>query len=167
MIVRPERQGDEEAIGALTEAAFRDMPFSDQTEHLIVDRLRKAGALTISLVAEEAGDIVGHVAFSPATISGADGRWFALGPISVSPERQSQGIGSQLVHEGLAMLERLGAAGCVLAGNPAYYGRFGFERFDGLHGNGIPDKYLLALRLHGGTPSGIVGFHPGFDSDNA
>lgn len=167
MIIRPERQGDEEAIGTLTEAAFRDMPFSDQTEHLIVGRLRDADALTVSLVAEDGRQIVGHVAFSPVTVSEAEGRWFALGPISVSPERQGQGIGSRLVHEGLSMLDRLESAGCVLAGSPAYYGRFGFERFDGLHSIGIPDKYLLALRLHGGTPSGIVGFHPGFDSVNA
>jgi putative acetyltransferase len=68
MIIRPERQGDEEAIGALTEAAFRDMPFSDQTEHLIVGRLRDADALTVSLVAEDGGQIVGHVAFSPVTV---------------------------------------------------------------------------------------------------
>ncbi len=167
MIIRPERQGDEEAIGRLTEAAFRDMSFSDQTEHLIVDRLRKAGALVVSLVAEDGGQIIGHVAFSPATLSEIEGRWFALGPISVSPDRQRQGIGSRLVREGIATLDRLEAAGCVLAGSPHYYGRFGFERFDGLTSKGIPDKYLLALRLHGGTPSGIVGFHPAFDGDNA
>ncbi|MCZ4428798.1 N-acetyltransferase [Agrobacterium sp. SOY23] len=167
MIVRPERQGDEGAIGALTEAAFRNMPFSDQTEHLIVDRLRKAGALTVSLVAEDGVEIVGHVAFSPVSLPGVEGHWFALGPISVAPDRQGEGIGSRLVREGLSTLDRLEAAGCVLAGDPDYYGRFGFRHFEGLHSRGIPDKYLLALRLHGGTPSGIVGFHPGFDSDNA
>lgn len=167
MIIRPERQGDEEAIARVTEDAFRNVDYSDGTEHLIVGRLRKAGALTISLVAEDSEGIVGHIGFSPVTISGGDAGWFCLAPLSVTPERQSEGVGSALVREGLAALDRLSASGCVVAGDPDYYGRFGFRAVEGLSAGGIPDEYFTVLRLHGGTPSGIVGFHPGFDSDNA
>jgi putative acetyltransferase len=165
MMIRPEREGDEEAIGRVTEAAFREMEFSDQTEHLIVDRLRKAGALAISLVAEDSDGIVGHVAFSPVVLSASESGWFALGPLSVLPERQGQGIGSLLVKEGLSTLERINASGCVVAGDPDYYGRFGFEHPQDLAATGIPYEYFTVFCLRGAVPSGIVQFHPGFYND--
>ncbi|MBO0132355.1 GNAT family N-acetyltransferase [Agrobacterium burrii] len=167
MIIRPEQQGDEEAIARVTEDAFRNVDHSDKTEHRIVERLRKAGALTVSLVAEDSEGIVGHIGFSPVTLTSGETGWFCLAPLSVTPDRQGQGVGSRLAREGLAALERLNAAGCVVAGDPDYYGRFGFRPVEGLSAEGIPDEYFTVLRLHGGTPSGIVGFHPGFDSVNA
>ncbi|MDA5633126.1 MULTISPECIES: GNAT family N-acetyltransferase [Rhizobium/Agrobacterium group] len=167
MIIRPERQGDERAIAHVTEDAFRDVEYSDRTEHLIVARLRAAGALVVSLVAEDSEGIIGHVGFSPVTLSSGESGWFCLAPLSVAPERQGQGVGSRLVQEGLAALDRLSASGCVVAGDPDYYGRFGFRHLEGLSAAGIPDEYFTVLRLHGGTPSGIVGFHPGFDGENA
>jgi Predicted acetyltransferase len=167
MIVRPERAGDEVAIGNLTARAFADMPFSDQTEPLIIERLRKAGALTLSVVAEDAGVIVGHVAFSPVTLSSGQTDWYALGPISVEPARQRRGIGAALITVGFEQLENLNAAGCVLAGDPEYYGRFGFRTFPGLGCNAVPPEYLLALPLNHEEPLGIVGFHPGFFGDAA
>lgn len=167
MIIRPERQGDEEAIARVTEEAFRNVDHSDKTEHLIIERLRQAGALTISLVAEDSEGIIGHIGFSPVTLTSGETGWFCLAPLSVVPDRQGQGVGSRLVREGLAALERLSASGCVVAGDPDYYGRFGFGAVEGLSADGIPDEYFTVLRLHGGTPSGIVGFHPGFDSVNA
>lgn len=167
MIIRPERQGDEEAISRVTEEAFRNVDHSDKTEHLIVERLRQAGALTVSLVAEDSEGIIGHIGFSPVTLTSGETGWFCLAPLSVAPDRQGQGVGSKLVREGLAALERLSASGCVVAGDQDYYGRFGFCPVEGLSADGIPDEYFTVLRLHGGTPSGIVGFHPGFDSVNA
>ncbi|MCL6708850.1 N-acetyltransferase [Pseudomonas sp. R2.Fl] len=167
MIVRPERAGDETAIGELTARAFAGMPFSDQTEPQIIERLRRAGALTISLVAEDEGAIVGHVAFSPLTLSSGQTDWYALGPISVEPERQRSGIGSTLIATGFERLKALAAAGCVLAGDPGYYGRFGFRSFPGLSCDAVPPEYLLALPLNSGEPLGIVGFHPGFFGDAA
>ncbi|WP_144573990.1 GNAT family N-acetyltransferase [Agrobacterium sp. DE0009] len=167
MIIRPERQGDEEAIARVTEEAFRNVDHSDKAEHLIVARLREAGALTVSLVAEDSEGIVGHIGFSPVTLSSGETGWFCLAPLSVTPERQGEGIGSRLVREGLGALDRLSASGCVVAGDPDYYGRFGFRAVEGLGALGIPDEYFTVLRLHGGTPSGIVSFHPGFDSDSA
>lgn len=109
MIVRPERSGDEADISRVTEAAFRNMAFSDQTEHLIVGRLRQAGALVVSLVAEHGDEIIGHVGFSPVTLSSGEAGWFALGPLSVLPENQGQGVGAALVRSGLSALDGMGA----------------------------------------------------------
>ena len=97
MEIRDERPGDEDAIHALTAEAFRPMPYSSGTEPAIIRALRASGALTLSLVAVEDGAIVGHVAFSPVAIDGQDEGWFGLGPISVSADRQRQGIGRALI----------------------------------------------------------------------
>lgn len=86
MIVRPEQQGDEEAIARVTEDAFRNAEHSSGTEQLIVARLRNAGALTVSLVAEDSEGVIGHVGFSPVTLSGGETGWFCLAPLSVTPE---------------------------------------------------------------------------------
>jgi len=85
------------------------------------------GNLTLSLVAVMADEIIGHVAFSPATIGNESEGWYALGPISVTPGRQRKGVGSALIKEGLNWLKAHDAKGCVLTGNPDYYGRFGFQ----------------------------------------
>ncbi|WP_416797779.1 GNAT family N-acetyltransferase [Ciceribacter azotifigens] len=167
MILRPERPGDEAVIGAVTAAAFEGHPHSDGSEPRIIERLRAAGVLTLSLVAEEEGEVVGHVAFSPVTFSGGEQGWFGLGPISVRPDRQGQGIGSNLVREGLRRLQEDGAMGCVLVGEPAYYQRFGFSTEHDLTTPGVPREYLLALPLNDPVPSGIVAFHPGFFGDAA
>lgn len=165
MILRPERPGDEAAISAVTAAAFEGHPHSDGSEPQIVARLRAAGVLTLSLVAEEEREVVGHVAFSPVNFSGGEQGWFGLGPISVRPDRQGQGIGSNLVREGLRRLQEDGARGCVLVGEPAYYRRFGFRTEHDLTTPGVPREYLHALPLNGPVPSGIVAFHPGFFGD--
>ena len=116
MILRPERDRDIDAIRALTQTAFRTAPHADGTEHLIIDRLRAAGALTLSLVAEADGAIVGHVAFSPVAVSDGSEGWYGLGPISVDPARQGEGIGGKLIREGLEGLKALGAtAACCSA----------------------------------------------------
>ncbi len=160
--IREERPGDIAAIRRITAEAFRGMPYSSQTEAAIVDALRDAGALAVSLVAVEDGDVVGHVAFSPVRIGGADAGWFGLGPVSVRPDRQTRGIGTALIETGLARLKRDGAPGCVLVGAPGYYGRFGFENDPDLRYADAPAEYLLRLALGGSAPSGEVGFHPAF-----
>lgn len=162
LALRPEIPVDLPAIHALTEEAFRTLEISDHTEQLIVDRLRAAGALTLSLVAEEGGRVVGHIAFSPVTISnGAEG-WYGLGPVSVAPDRQRRGIGSALVREGLARLRGLGASGCYLVGHPCYYGRFGFVNEPGLTFPEAPAAACFALAFDGHYPAGEVAFHPAF-----
>ncbi|MFN8663891.1 MAG: N-acetyltransferase [Thermomicrobiales bacterium] len=127
MIIRPESPADATAIHALTAAAFAGKPYSDGTEPYVIDALRADGALAISLVAEEQGEVVGHVAFSLVSIADEPGTWYGLGPVSVAPSRQRQGIGTALIETGLAQVRDLGAEGCVLLGDPAYYRRFGFS----------------------------------------
>lgn len=163
MQIRLERPEDATTIHALTEAAFEGKPYSDGAEPRVVDALRAAGALTLSLVATEGEDIVGHVAFSPVTINGEAGDWYGLGPVSVWPDRQRAGIGLALIREGLRRLQALDAGGCVLLGDPAYYVRFGFEHDPGLRYAGGPPWAFQRLVLKGPRPRGEVSFHPGFD----
>jgi putative acetyltransferase len=162
MILRPEREGDIDAIRTLTETAFRTAPHADGTEHLIIDRLRAAGALTLSLVAEADGTIVGHVAFSPVSLSDGSRGWYGLGPISVDPARQGEGIGGKLIGEGLERLKALGATGCVLLGDPAYYSRFGFKPDHRLTLDGVPPEYFMRVAFSPVYGAGSVSYHPGF-----
>ena len=105
MIIRNELESDAEAISSVTKAAFESCPYGNHTEEFIVNALRAANALTVSLVAEAGGKVVGHIAFSPVTISDGSQNWYGLGPISVLPEFQKQGIGKSLIHEGLSLLK--------------------------------------------------------------
>lgn len=157
-------ESDLEVIFELTKAAFQDHPHSNHTEQFIVNALRSAQALTISLVAEVDGKVVGHIAFSPVTIADGSDHWYGLGPLSVLPEFQKQGIGKSLVHEGLSRLKALGAKGCVLVGEPKYYERFGFRNFPGLMLDGVPQAYFLALPFDKTETQGTVVFHSGFSA---
>ncbi len=159
-----EESGDEAKIHQLTKLAFLSAPHTDYTEQFIVDALRRAGALTISLVAKTNGEIIGHVAISPITLSGGATGWFGLGPISVLPEFQGLGIGSELMRSSLAALETLGASGCVVLGDPGYYGRFGFSVVDGLVFPGVPAEYFQALSFSGEFPKGEISYHEAFSA---
>lgn len=164
MLIREERASDAGPIAEVTAAAFRDHPFSRQTEPFIIRDLRDAGALALSLVAEDEERVVGHVAFSPVAMSDGTTGWYGLGPVSVLPERQGQGIGQALIREGLARLTARGARGCVLVGDPAYYRRFGFRNPTGLVHEGVPPEVFLALPFDGPVPHGEVTFHPAFQA---
>jgi putative acetyltransferase len=163
MIIRTEGPGDVAAIRTITTAAFRDMAYSSGTEAAIIDALRGAGALTLSLVAVEGGALVGHVAFSPVTIDGRDLGWFGLGPVAVRPDRQGRGIGGALIREGLERLIARGAGGCVLLGEPEYYSRFGFEADAGLVLADMPAEYFQALSFGPEIPEGMVRYHAAFE----
>lgn len=162
--IRPERHDDESAIGEVTRQAFASHPRSSHTEHFIVRALREANALTISLVAEQAGQVVGHIAFSPVAISDGSPGWFGLGPVSVLPLLQKQGIGRALIEGGLSLLRESGADGCVLLGEPAFYGRFGFSGHPGLVLSGVPPEFFLALPFRSGLPHGEVTYHAAFSA---
>lgn len=138
LIIRNETASDIEAITDITKAAFENHPFSNNTEQFIINALRGANALTISLVAELEGKVVGHIAFSPVTFSDGSKNWYGLGPVSVEPDHQKQGIGTKLVKDGLDILKDTGAGGCVLVGDPNFYERLGFKSFDGLKHEGVP-----------------------------
>jgi len=162
MIIRNEIESDYEAISDATKAAFGNHPYSNNTEHLIINALRAANALTVSLVAERDGELVGHIAFSPVTFSDGSENWYGLGPISVLPDYQKQGIGTRLVNEGLSLLKAMRADGCVLVGDPDYYKRFAFSSPDGLRYEGVPQENFLALSFCNRIPTGIAQFHEAF-----
>lgn len=162
MIIRKERIIDIEAITEVTIAAFKNHPISNHTEQFIINALRDAGVLTISLVAEITGQIVGHIAFSPITVSDGTTGWYGLGPVSVLPEYQKQGIGKSLINEGLSLLKDMGGLGCTLVGDPNYYKRFGFKNYPELIHEGIPQEFFLVLPFSEKIPKGVVVFHEGF-----
>lgn len=160
--IRPERAGDERAIHEVVRAAFDGHPHSDGSEPAIVDALRADGDLSISLVAEDGGAIVGHVAFSPVAIADGGEGWFGLGPVAVMPPRQGEGIGAALIEQGLALLRERDAAGCVVLGEPDYYRRFGFVHDPGLAFPGPPAAYFQRLVMAGNAPRGVVTYAPAF-----
>lgn len=164
MIIRNETASDIEAISEVTMAAFRDHPISSHTEQFIIQALRAANALTVSLVAEIDGLVAGHIAFSPVTISDGSPDWHGMGPLSVLPGHQRQGIGKALVRDGLSLLKALGSNGCFLVGYPDYYKRFGFKNVPGLTHEGIPQEVFLALPFYEKIPHGNVTFHEGFSA---
>ena len=154
---------DDEIITQVILAAFSGKPYSAGTEHLIVKQLRKSGAMALSLVALLDAYIVGHVALSKVTIDGADLGWYGLGPISVLPDIQRQGIGSALIDSGLARLRVMGAQGCVVEGDFRYYRRFGFEPYPYLNYDGAPaPEYFMALPFYNEVPKGNVKYHDAF-----
>nr|WP_222857169.1 N-acetyltransferase [Rhizobium herbae] len=163
-MIRPEKPGDVEAIHSLTREAFKDHPYSDGTEHFIVDRLRHAGALSLSLVAEVEGEVVGHVAFSPVEFSDGSAGWFGLGPVSVLPSRQGKGIGGALIRRGLEILRERRAAGCVVVGNPELYRKFGFRNDPQITFADCAPQYFLAQPLSSTPASGIVTYNAAFYS---
>jgi putative acetyltransferase len=159
-----EAAADVAAIQAVTIAAFLRAPHTSHTEQFIVDALRKAGQLTVSLVAKTDGTVVGHVAISPVSISDGTRGWYGLGPISVTPEYQGRGIGSRLMREALRVLRERGASGCVLLGEPRYYNRFGFRVDPNLELPGVPAEYFQALSFGASRPRGVVSYHAAFNA---
>ena len=164
MRIRLEGPADVEFIRGVVREAFESAPHSSGTEAAIVDALRQAGALTLSLVAEGEGEVIGHIAFSPVTINGECRGWYGLGPVAVRPHRQRQGIGQALVRAGLDGLKERGAAGCVVVGDPNYYGRFGFKSDPELRYGDIPPPYLQRFSFGDERPSGLVAYHEAFEA---
>jgi putative acetyltransferase len=165
ILIRDEAKNDASVITEVTAAAFESLEISSHTEQFIIEALRSAGALTVSLVAEVDGRVVGHIAFSPIAISDGTADWYGLGPISVLPEYQRMGIGKALIQEGLTRLKILGARGCCLVGHPQYYTKFGFENTAGLVLEGVPPEVFFVLSFDGRVPQGNVTFHEAFTSE--
>jgi putative acetyltransferase len=162
IVIRDETENDSAVITEVTAAAFKSLEISSHTEQFIVEALRFAGALTLSLVAEVDGQVVGHIAFSPVAMSDGTPDWYGLGPVSVLPKYQQMGIGKALIQEGLTRLKDLGAKGCCLVGHPQYYTKFGFENAAGLGLEGVPPEVFFALAFDGRVPQGSVTFHEAF-----
>ncbi|QDU91131.1 hypothetical protein Pla175_45500 [Pirellulimonas nuda] len=162
-LIRPELTTDTAAIHALIAASF---PTPGEAE--LVDRLREAGRLRVSLAAEEGGQIVGHIAISPVTTpSQATGA--GLGPLAVAESHRRRGIGAALMGAGLDACRAAGLGWAVVLGDPAYYARFGFRPAGefGLHDEHGWGRAFQALELlPGGLPTegGLVRYAPEFDS---
>ena len=163
--IRPETDADIAAIHDVTVDAFATLEISNHTEQFIVEALRVAGALPLSLVAEVDGRVVGHIAFSPIALSDGTPDWYGLGPVSVVPSLQRQGIGKALIEEGLKRLKTMGARGCCLVGHPEYYPKFGFRNRAELTLDGVPPYAFFALSFDGTYPTASVTFHEAFAAD--
>lgn len=161
-LIRPEQPGDAAAIAAVISAAFAASAHGNHGEAALVDRLRTAAALSLSLVAAQEGHILGHAAISPVSIDNGPDGWFGLGPVAVLPAFQGCGIGHALIVAGLDLLRADGAAGCVVLGNPAYYGRFGFRANPQLRYANLPPGPFQRLCFAGPPPAGNVRYHPAF-----
>lgn len=167
MKIRVETVADRAAVRAVNEAAFET---SDEAN--IVDCLRRDASPVISLVAEEAEVVVGHIFFSPVTISDRpDLDIMGLAPMAVMPDQQCKGVGSALVRAGLVECRQLGAGAVVVLGHAAYYPRFGFlpaARFGLTCDYDVPEDVFMVVEL---TPDylhdayGTVRFHPAFSGE--
>jgi len=166
VLIRDEKTTDFAVISEVTIAAFKKMEISNHTEQFIIEALRFAKALSISLVAEVDGRVVGHIAFSPVTMSDGTKDWYGLGPVSVHPEFQREGVGKELIQEGLSRLKNLKAKGCCLVGHPQYYRQFGFKNVEGLVHEGVPQEVFFVLFFDGNIPQGNVMFHEGFKANS-
>ncbi|RZN36905.1 MAG: N-acetyltransferase [Methanophagales archaeon ANME-1-THS] len=160
--VRKETVADIEAINEVTIEAFKNHPISNHTEQIIIKALRNAGALSLSIVAEINGCVVGHIAFSPITISDGTKDWYGIGPFSVLPKYQRQGIGKALINQCLSRLKEMGGQGCALVGDPDYYKKYGFKNYPQLVHEGVPQEVFLVLPFNKKVPQGIVVFHEAF-----
>jgi putative acetyltransferase len=167
-VIREEAAGDELAVRVVHEEAF-----ASQVEAGIVDALRTACADRLSLVAEHAGGIVGHVLYTPVEIDGSAGlvRGYGLAPLAVRPAWQRRGIGSALTVEGTRRLRAAGAPFIIVLGHPEYYPKLGFERASryGVRCQwpGVPDDAFMVLVLDaavGPRLSGVARYRPEFDA---
>ncbi|HYG61865.1 MAG TPA: N-acetyltransferase [Thermoanaerobaculia bacterium] len=156
MEIRPEQPEDVPAVHQVNSAAF-----GREEEARLVDLLWEAGAVVASLVAVDkvgdAGEVVGHILFSPVTLDGCDRSIAGLAPMAVLPGRQRDGIGSALVERGLAACRDAGIEAVVVLGHPEYYPRFGFvpaSRFGLGCEYPVPDEVFMALEL---TPGALAG----------
>ena len=163
--IRLERKSDQKSIREITELAFKGKPYADGDEQDLIEKLRKAGALALSLVALDNEELVGQVTFSLAKIDSATGPWYALGPVSVTPSRQREGIGSRLIEAGLSEIKHRGALGCILVGDPVFYSRFGFEVTPFCCPESEPEKYFMVKLFSTVRPTGCFSFHSIFYED--
>lgn len=163
VLIDPELPDDADAIRVLNDAAF-----GQGTEGAIVDALRSASSLTISLVARIGDLVVGHAAFSPVATESPGALVLGLGPVAVTPSEQRRGIGTALVRAGIERVREAGWHGVVVLGHPEYYPRFGFvpaSRFGIRCEYDVPDDVFMALELRTDglrNCAGLARYHAAF-----
>ena len=164
MRVRVEKENDRDAVHTLNESAFGRLSEAD-----LVDKLRAQAQPVVSLVAEDEGQVVGHIMLSPVSLSGhPDLEIMGLAPMAVAPEHQRRGVGSMLVYAGLEQCRQLGLAAVVVLGHPGYYPRFGFSpssRFSIDCEFDVPAEVFMAMELQPGALNGKPGrveYHAAF-----
>ncbi len=166
MLIRVEEENDRAAVHAVNVSAFET-----PTEANLVDALREHARPVASLVAEDDGTVVGHIMFSPVSLSGHPGlKVMGLAPMAVAPEHQRKGIGSALVRAGLEQCKQLGFVAVVVLGHPEYYPRFGFSpasRFGIDCEYDVPEEAFMAMELQREALSekaGRVKYHAAFSN---
>ncbi len=166
VIIRPEQLEDIPAIHHVNSIAFGQRHEAD-----LVDALRRADALIISLVAVQGDHIIGHITFSPVTITSETAVVYAIGlaPMAVLPEHQRTGIGSQLAEASLNACREMGYGVVVVLGHPDYYPRFGFtpsKPYGITWEHDAPDEAFMVKELQEGVlpqTHGVVRYRPEFD----
>nr|WP_159678675.1 N-acetyltransferase [Luteimonas sp. 9C] len=164
LLIRDLRADDADARDALITRAFADTPHASGTEAAIAAALDTHGIASVSLLVERDGVPVGCVQTSPVSLSDGTTGWHGLGPIAVDPACQRDGIGTALMTAALERLRSLGASGCVLLGDPAYYTRFGFAADPRLVLPGVPPTYFLRLAFGDVVPSAKVRYDAVFEA---
>jgi putative acetyltransferase len=166
MLIRPEKDDDWDAVHAVNVSAFES-----PSEANLVDALREQAQPVVSLVAEENGEVIGHIMFSPVALSGGPNlRVLGLAPMAVAPTHQQKGIGSALVRTGLEQCRQLGFDAVVVLGHPTYYPRFGFvpsSRFGIDSEYDVPEEAFMAMELKPESLNGMTGrvkYHAAFSS---
>ncbi|MBQ7885769.1 MAG: N-acetyltransferase [Clostridia bacterium] len=165
LIFRSETEKDYSAVEFLTREAFWNKYQPGCEEHYLVHILRGSKSVIPALcdVSEMDGEIVGHILYTHAQVVSDDGKLFPVitfGPVSVRPDMQGKGIGSQLIRATMRRAADMGFAGVVITGNPAYYHRFGFRPasdFGVLYEDGSSFPELMAAELHEGSLRGVHG----------
>ena len=164
MLIRTEEESDRASVHAVNVSAFET-----STEADLVDVLREQARPIVSLVAEDDGQVVGHIMFSPVTLCEHDDvKVTGLGPMAVAAGRQRKGIGARLVTAGLAQCRQMGFVAVVVLGHPGFYPRFGFcpsSRFGIDSEYDVPPEVFMAMELQPGALSGKAGrvkYHAAF-----
>jgi putative acetyltransferase len=165
MLIRLEEAADYDAVYSVNVAAF-----PTASEAILVNALRDQANPVISLVAEEADRVIGHILFSPVALSGNTGiQVMGLAPMAVIPDCQNHGVGSKLVASGLAHCRGMGVSAVVVLGHPEYYPRFGFlpsSRFGMDSDYQVPEEIFMAMELEPGVlgeSAGRAKYHAAFE----
>jgi len=156
--IRNEEEKDHPQIRDIVRSAF-----PTEAESKLVDALRANSKAIISLVAVRWDELLGHILFSPvSTTPLSEAKGIGLAPVAVKPAFQSQGIGSQLIREGLRLCKELHYDYVVVLGSPDYYGRFGFKKASqfGLQNEyGVDDPFMV-IKISDSRVLGLVKYAP-------